>query len=107
MKLYSWNVNGIRAVLKKGLFYPFLEGHKPDVLCLQETKAERGQGELSLPGCSAYWNPAVKKGDSGTAIFSKEKPLAVINGFPNEFSKRYAFADELKRDSHEGGRGMS
>lgn len=50
MKIYSWNVNGIRAVLKKGQFYPFLEAHQPDVLCLQETKAERGQIEIDLPG---------------------------------------------------------
>ena len=48
MKLYSWNVNGIRAVLKKGLFNPFIEAHKPDVLCLQETKAERGQIEIDF-----------------------------------------------------------
>jgi exodeoxyribonuclease III len=79
MKLYSWNVNGIRAVLKKGLFQPFLEAHKPDVLCLQETKAERGQIEIDLPGYHEYWNSAVKKGYSGTAIFAREKPLAVIN----------------------------
>ncbi len=104
MKLYSWNVNGIRAVLKKGLFHPFLEAHKPDVLCLQETKAERGQIEIDLPGYHEYWNSAVKKGYSGTAIFSKEKPIAVINGFPNDFAKRYTFADELKRDSGEEGR---
>jgi exodeoxyribonuclease III len=50
MKLYSWNVNGIRAVLKKGLFTPFVEAHAPDVLCLQETKAERGQIEIEVPG---------------------------------------------------------
>ena len=49
MKIYSWNVNGIRAVHKKGLFLTFLEAHKPDILCLQETKAERGQIEIELP----------------------------------------------------------
>ena len=107
MKLYSWNVNGIRAVLKKGLFHPFLEAHKPDVLCLQETKAERGQIEIDLPGYHEFWHSAIKKGYSGTAIFSKQKPLAVINGFPSEFAKRYKFADELKRDSAEEGRVMS
>jgi exodeoxyribonuclease-3 len=107
MKLYSWNVNGIRAVLKKGLFQPFLEGHKPDVLCLQETKAERGQLEIDLPGYHEYWNSSLTKGYSGTAIFAKQKPLAVINGFPDEFSKRYKFADRLKRDSTEEGRVMT
>src|SRR5215471_8619197 len=104
MKIYSWNVNGIRAVLKKGVFYPFLEAHQPDILCLQETKAERGQIEIDLPGYYEYWNSAVKKGYSGTAIFSKEKPIDVIVGFPKEFADRFRFADELKRDSTEEGR---
>jgi len=104
MKLFSWNVNGIRAVLKKNLLQPFLDGYRPDVLCLQETKAERGQVEIDLPGYHEYWNSAVKKGYSGTAIFSKQEPLSVINGFPQEFAKRFAFADELRRDSAEEGR---
>ena len=104
MKLYSWNVNGIRAVLKKGLFTPFVEAHKPDVLCLQETKAERGQIEIELPGYHEFWHSAVTKGYSGTAIFTKEKPIRVINGFPTEFAGRYQFADELERDSAEEGR---
>jgi exodeoxyribonuclease III len=104
MKVYSWNVNGIRAVVKKGLFQPFMAQHQPDVLCLQETKAERGQAEIDLPGYHEYWNSAVKKGYSGTAIFSKREPLAVVNGFPKEFADRFSFADELKRDSGEEGR---
>jgi exodeoxyribonuclease-3 len=104
MKLYSWNVNGIRAVLKKNTFQPFLRQHDPDILCLQETKAERGQIEIDLPGYHEYWNSAVKKGYSGTAIFSKTKPIEVINGFPEEFAKRFKFADELKRDAGEEGR---
>jgi exodeoxyribonuclease III len=104
MKIYSWNVNGIRAVHKKGLFLNFLEAYKPDVLCLQETKAERGQIEIELPNTFEYWNSAVKKGYSGTAIFSKQEPLKVINGFPSDFAKRFTFADELKRDSAEEGR---
>jgi exodeoxyribonuclease-3 len=107
MKIYSWNVNGIRAVLKKELFQPFLKTHQPDILCLQETKAEREQIEIDLPGYHEYWNSAVKKGYSGTAIFSKQKPLAVTNGFPNDFARRFAFADELKRDSAEEGRVMT
>jgi exodeoxyribonuclease-3 len=103
MKLYSWNVNGIRAVLKRGQLNPFLQAHQPDILCLQETKAERGQIEVELPGYHEYWNSAVKKGYSGTAILSKHKPIAVVNGFPESFAKRYKFADELLRDS--GGEG--
>lgn len=104
MKLYSWNVNGIRAVLKKGLFQSFVKAHRPDVLCLQETKAERGQIEIDLPGYHEYWHSAVKKGYSGTAILSREKPIAVSNGFPKTFAKRFKFADELERDSSEEGR---
>ena len=104
MKVYSWNVNGIRSVLKKGLFQPFISAHQPDILCLQETKAERGQVEIDLPGYHEYWNSAVKKGYSGTAIFSKREPVSVINGFPEDFASRFAFADELQRDSAEEGR---
>jgi exodeoxyribonuclease-3 len=104
VKLYSWNVNGIRAVLKRGQLQPFLQAHQPDVLCLQETKAERGQVEVELPGYHEYWNSAVRKGYSGTAILSKRKPLTVINGFPKAFAKRFKFADELLRDSAEEGR---
>ena len=104
MKIFSWNVNGIRAVLKKGLFGPFLDRYRPDVLCLQETKAERGQIEIDLPDYREYWNSAVKKGYSGTAIFSKREPVSVVNGFPQDVAQRFAFADELQRDSAEEGR---
>ena len=104
MNIYSWNVNGIRAVLKKGVFQSFLKTHDPDILCLQETKAERGQVEIDLPGYKEYWNSAVKKGYSGTAIFSKREPIEVINGFPADFTSRFQFADALARDSAEEGR---
>jgi exodeoxyribonuclease-3 len=104
VKLYSWNVNGIRAVHRKGLFESFLEQHRPDVLCLQETKADRGQVEIDLPGYFEYWNSAVKKGYSGTAIFSKRQPITVVNGYPQAFARRFSFADELRRDSAEEGR---
>jgi exodeoxyribonuclease-3 len=104
MKLYCWNVNGIRAVVKKGTFQKFIAEHKPDVLCLQETKAEKGQAEIDLPDYHEYWNSAEKKGYSGTAIFSKQEPIKVINGFPDSFAKKFTFADELKRDSWNEGR---
>ena len=104
MRLYSWNVNGIRSLLSKRLFQPFLQAHQPDVLCLQETKAERGQIEIDLPDYHEYWNSAIKKGYSGTAIFSKQRPLAVTNGYPADFAGRFKFADELERDSAEEGR---
>lgn len=104
MKIYSWNVNGIRAVLKKGTFQEFVATHQPDVLCLQETKATRDQVEIEMSGYHEYWNSAVKKGYSGTAIFSRQEPLSVVNGYPHAFAKRYTFADELERDSAEEGR---
>jgi len=104
MKLYSWNVNGIRSVLKKGTFQSFMADEKPDILCLQETKAERGQIEIELPGYHEYWNSAMKKGYSGTAIFAKQEPVKVVNGFPEDFAKRFKFADELQRDAADEGR---
>lgn len=102
MKIYSWNVNGIRAVLKKDNFYPFLQEHQPDILCLQETKAERGQVEVDLPEYQEYWNSAVKKGYSGTAIFSKQPPLAVTNGFPDSINSKYGFRDGFGDTTEEG-----
>jgi exodeoxyribonuclease-3 len=102
--LYSWNVNGIRAVLKKGTFQSFVTEHRPDVLCLQETKADREQVEFDLAGYHEYWHSAKKKGYSGTAVFSKEKPLSVLNGYPDSFVKSYRFTDEEDRDSNEEGR---
>ena len=104
MKLYSWNVNGIRAVHRKGLFETFLQNHRPDILCLQETKAERGQVAIDLPQYHEYWNSALKKGYSGTALFSMRQPIAVTYGFPDDFAARFAFADELERDSAGEGR---
>ena len=79
MKVISWNVNGIRAILKKG-FLEFVKKAKPDLLCLQETKAEPSQVNLELPGYHAYWNAAEKKGYSGTAIFTRIEPDRVTNG---------------------------
>ena len=87
--LVSWNVNGIRAVHKKGLFVPFLEKYQPDILCLQETKAMQGQAEIDLPEYEEYWNSADRKGYSGTAIFTKTKPLSVRNGFPEKIIKKF------------------
>lgn len=89
MKIISWNVNGIRAVMKKGIFLPFIEKYNPDILCLQETKAEQHQSEVDLPHYEEYWNSATKKGYSGTAIFTKTKPLSVINDFPETISKKF------------------
>lgn len=79
MKLISWNVNGLRACLKKGFMESFLQ-LDADIFALQETKMQPEQAILDLPGYAQYWNSAEKKGYSGTAVFSRVKPLDVING---------------------------
>lgn len=79
MKLISWNVNGIRACIKKG-FLDFFNDVDADIVCLQETKISEGQIELDLEGYHQYFNYAEKKGYSGTAVFSKKEALSVTNG---------------------------
>ena len=84
MRIISWNVNGIRAVIKKG-FYDFVTEYNPDILCIQETKAQKEQVDLKLPNYPyQYWNSAEKKGYSGTAIFSKLKPMDILYGMDIE-----------------------
>lgn len=107
MKIYSWNVNGIRAVIKKELFVPFIKAHQPDILCLQETKAEQGQAEIDLPDYHEYWNSAEKKGYSGTAIFSKVKPLSVINGFVDGIAEKHGLTADSYGDPAKEGRVIS
>ncbi|MFA6915021.1 MAG: exodeoxyribonuclease III [Parachlamydiales bacterium] len=79
MKIISWNVNGIRSVLKKG-FLDFIDKYDPDILCLQETKASKEDIQIDLKQYHQYWNSAQKKGYSGTCVFTKEKPLNDQNG---------------------------
>ena len=76
MKLISWNVNGLRACIKKG-FNDYFQEADADIFCLQETKMQPGQAEIETPGYLQYWNSAEKKGYSGTAVFSKREPLSV------------------------------
>jgi exodeoxyribonuclease-3 len=102
MKIYSWNVNGIRAVLNKGAFQKFIAEHNPDILCLQETKAMKDQVEVDLPEYEEYWNSADKKGYSGTAIFTKHPPEDVIYGIPDNIAKKYALADSYGDTTREG-----
>lgn len=83
MKLISWNVNGIRAAVKKG-FLDFFADIDADIFCIQETKMQAGQLVLELEGYHQYWHSAIKKGYSGTAIFTKEKPLSVKYDFDAE-----------------------
>ena len=78
-KMISWNVNGIRAAITKG-FLDYFKKEDADIFCLQETKCQVGQVQLDLEGYYQYWNQAEKKGYSGTAIFTKKKPLSVTYG---------------------------
>lgn len=79
MKLVSWNVNGLRAVMGKGFMESF-SSLDADIFCLQETKLQKGQIEMDLPGYIEYWNYADKKGYSGTAVFTRTEPLSVSYG---------------------------
>ena len=79
MRLISWNVNGLRACVGKG-FLDFFHEIRADAVCLQETKMQPDQLTLELDGYQQYWNSAVKKGYSGTAVFTKAQPISVKNG---------------------------
>ena len=79
MKLISWNVNGIRACINKG-FKDFFNEIDADIFCIQETKCQKDQIDLEFKGYTSYWNSAEKKGYSGTAIFTKQKPISVTYG---------------------------
>jgi exodeoxyribonuclease-3 len=87
MKLVSWNVNGLRACVKKG-FLEYFHDIDADIFCIQETKLQEGQIDVDLPGYLQYWNYAEKKGYSGTAVFTKYEPLTVSYGFSPEESER-------------------
>ena len=104
MHLYSWNVNGIRSVLRKGELQKFLDDYAPDILCLQETKAERGQVEFDSTDYAEYWNSSrTKKGYSGTAIFTKITPLDVINDIPETIAEQHGLkADDYGHSNNEG-----
>ncbi|MGC9602449.1 MAG: exodeoxyribonuclease III [Minisyncoccia bacterium] len=105
MRLISWNVNGIRAVHAKGLFVPFVEKEKPDIICLQETKAEKGQAVIDLPQYEECWNSSVrKKGYAGTAIFVKKNlPVhRVLLGLPEDICNTYKLEDAYGDTNAEG-----
>ena len=85
MKFITWNVNGLRACMEKG-FINFIQEQNPDFICLQETKMQLGQAAVDLPGYYQFWNSALKKGYSGTAIFTRIKPIAVSFDLENQFT---------------------
>jgi exodeoxyribonuclease-3 len=113
MKIISWNVNGLRAVHKKGLFLPFIDKYKPDILCLQEIKSQKHpakpsqsgrQSKIDLEDYEEYWNSAGKAGYAGTAIFSKTKPIGVKNGFPEKLVLKYKLHGDGYGDPDKEGR---
>jgi len=102
MKIFSWNVNGIRAVIRKEELEPFIEKYQPDILCIQETKAHEDQVEVDLPDYEEYWHSAEKKGYSGTAIFTKVSPIEVLYGLPKDLIKKYKLTDAYGDTAKEG-----
>ncbi len=105
MRLFSWNVNGIRAVIRKGEFQRFLDKYDPDILCLQETKANKNQVEFDSPDYFEFWNSSkTRKGYSGTAIFSKINPLSVSYDIPQEFVEAGGLTADNYGESNDEGR---
>lgn len=102
MKLITWNVNGIRAVHKKGILVPFIEEQKPDIICFQETKAQEHESPVDLPDYHEFWNSAHKKGYSGVAIFSKHEPMSVQLGFTDAINKKFELKDGYGDTTTEG-----
>ncbi|HMH69833.1 MAG TPA: exodeoxyribonuclease III [Candidatus Saccharimonadales bacterium] len=103
MKIYSWNVNGIRAVDKKGALAEFITKEQPDVVCLQETKAHETQLDLAFPEYEKFWSSAEKKGYSGTAIWTKISPVSVSYGLPEAVITEYKLdSDSYGNPSNEG-----
>lgn len=100
--IFSWNVNGIRAVIKKGEFQKFIKKYQPDILCLQETKAKQGQAEIDLPDYNEYWCSADKPGYSGTAIFSKTPAISMAVGLPDNIVGKYSMDDDYGNPNREG-----
>ena len=101
MRIYSWNVNGLRAVLRKGALQKFLEEQQPDILCLQEIKANPNQVDYDFPGYKVFWNPAERPGYSGTAILFSEDlnygRVTALGGTPKMFCEAKIFGEEKSR----------
>jgi exodeoxyribonuclease-3 len=98
MKIFSWNINGIRAAINKGDFMRFIDSEKPDILCLQETKAKQGQAEIDLPDYEEYWNDADRPGYSGTAIFVKNS--VITSDPPSVIARALARSNPVLTDQY-------
>ncbi len=104
IKIYSWNINGIRAVINKGSLKSFIATEQPDILCLQELKAKPEQVSIMLPGYEQFWYSADKPGYSGTAIFTKLQPIQVVNGFPRDIIEQLKVSGDIYGDPNLEGR---
>ena len=104
VSIFSWNVNGIRAVMRKGSLQSFITKYSPDIVCLQEIKAEKQELPLDFAEYEEYWNSASRKGYAGTAIFSKTKPLSVLNNIPSNIAEKYNLQHDGYGHPNEEGR---
>lgn len=103
MKIYSWNVNGIRAVDKKGTLAEFIQKQSPDIICFQEVKAHETQLDLEFPEYEKFWNSGDRKGYAGTAIWSKIKPTRTLYDLPESYVKEFKLdSDPYGNPSGEG-----
>ena len=104
MKIYSWNVNGLRAVLRKDALMPFIAAEEPDIVCLQETKMQLGEAKIDHPAYRQYWNCAAKKGYSGTAILSKTEPHGTHCDLHADIYAKYGMETDPYGDPNAEGR---
>lgn len=104
LRIYSWNVNGIRAVQRKELWKPFLDNEQPDIVCLQEIKANPDQIDIYIDGYDAFWYSAEKPGYSGTGIVSRHAPLQVVDGFPEHIINNHKVTGDTYGNPNQEGR---
>jgi len=107
LKIYSWNVNGIRAVIKKGAWDSFLKQANPDIICLQEIKAKQEQINLTENNYTKHFYSAEKPGYSGVAMLSKTKPIQIIDGFPEDIIKSFGVTGDSFGNPNQEGRVMA
>jgi exodeoxyribonuclease-3 len=102
--IFSWNVNGIRAVMRKGAIQSFIQTCSPDIVCLQEIKAEKQELPIDFAEYEECWNPATRKGYAGTAIFSKTKPLLVVHNLLDHIARKFKLVHDGYGHPNEEGR---
>ncbi len=107
ISIYSWNVNGIRAVINKGAWEQLLAKQNPDIICLQEIKAKPEQIIIPESNYLANWYPAEKAGYSGVAILTKPKPIQIVYGLPSDIVKAYSIDQDVYGDPNKEGRVVS